>query len=412
VVFVTDGLLRKSVVVCQSLGRRGVDVAVGSTTPLSPAFFSRYCRERVLYPCPRRDPDGFAEAALEYLRRARQPVTLPTDDATLQAVSRHRRDFERVTHVPVPEPDRLAYGFDKGLTTRLAARLGIPHPATTFPRSPEEARLQAAELGRPVVVKPRGSSGGRGMAYPESLDEVAERWAAVDATHPQPMLQERLPTGPKYDACILMDFRGRAVATFVQRELRHFPVQDGLSTLQESVWRPDLVERAVALLRAIGWYGLAEVEFMEHPETGEALLLEINPRFWASVQLAIACGVDFPYLLHQVALGQPVDEVHTYTLGQRCRWLLPGDLLHFLSNPDRGRMDPPFFRFRDGATTYDGLYRDDPGATLGVLLSCGHYLFDRDLWGLLGRRARRGPAVPAGQPPLAAPLPKPLLVGR
>jgi predicted ATP-grasp superfamily ATP-dependent carboligase len=412
VVFVTDGLLRKSLVVCQSLGRRGVDVAVGSTTRLSPAFFSRYCRERVLYPCPRESPDAFAETVLDYLRRDRHPVLLPTDDATLRVVSRYRRDFERLTHAPVPEPDRLAYGFDKAMTTRLAGRLGIPHPATTFPRSAEEARLQAAELGRPVVVKPRGSSGGRGLAYPQTLDEVADAWEAVDATHPAPMLQERLPTGPKYDACVLMDYRGRAVATFVQRELRHFPVQDGLSTLQESVWRPDLVDRAVALLRAIGWYGLAEVEFMEHPGTGEALLLEINPRFWASIQLATACGVDFPYLLHQVALGEPVDEVHTYAVGRRCRWLLPGDLLHFVTNPDRRRMDPPFFSFRDRATTYDGLYRDDPGGTLGVLLSCGHYLFDRDLWGLLRRRTLGGPATTTARPPVVAPPPTPVFAGR
>jgi predicted ATP-grasp superfamily ATP-dependent carboligase len=410
VVLVTDGLLRKSLVVCQSLGRRGVDVAVGSTTRLSPAFFSRYCRERVLYPCPRQRSDAFVETLLAYLRRAEHPVLLPTDDATLAAVSRHRADFERLTHVPVPEPERLAYGFDKGLTMRLAERLGIPHPATALPRSAEEARLHAAQLGRPVVVKPRGSSGGRGIAYPQSLDEVAESWRRVDELHPEPMVQERLPSGRKYDVCVLIGRGGEPVATFVQRELRHFPVQDGLSTLQESVWRPDLVARAVRLLRAIGWYGLAEVEFMEHPESGQTLLLEINPRFWASVQLAMACGVDFPYLLYRVALGQPVEPAHSYAVGRRCRWLLPGDLLHFLTNPERGRMDPPFFRLREPETTYDGLYRDDPGGTLGVLLSCGHYLFDRDLWGLLRRRARGGAETNAHRP---AALPRqPALAGR
>jgi hypothetical protein len=140
------------------------------------------------------------------------------------------------------------------------------------------------------------------------------------------------------------------------------------------------------------------VEYMEHPETGEALFLEINPRFWASVRLAVSCGVDFPFLLYQVARGRPVIPVHEYAVGQRCRWLLPGDVLHFLSNPDRLRLDPPFFA-RGEETVYDGFYGEDQGATLGVLLSCGYYLLDKDLWGLLlrGRKQKRHvEAVPIG----------------
>jgi predicted ATP-grasp superfamily ATP-dependent carboligase len=171
-------------------------------------------------------------------------------------------------------------------------------------------------------------------------------------------------------------------------------VRDGLSTMQESVWRPDLVERAVALLRAIGWYGLAEVEFMEDPTTGEALLFEVNPRFWASIQLAVACGVDFPYLLYQLAMGRAISETHVYTIGRRCRWLVPGDLLHFVVNPERGRLDPPFFDFNDAAMVYDGFYADDQRATLGVLLSTGHYLFDADMWRMLLRRGRTAQSSP------------------
>ncbi|MGH2369244.1 MAG: hypothetical protein ACRDI2_13695 [Chloroflexota bacterium] len=410
-VFIADGLLRKSVVVCQSLGRRGVDVTIGSTTRLSPAFFSRFCRQQMVYPSPVAQPDEFVATLLGYLERHRHDVLLPTDDATLALISRHRNAFERVTHVPIPDPSRLAYGLDKARAMLLAERLGIPHPRTAFVQNAEQARAFASALGRPVVVKPRSSSGGRGIAYPVDVGAAGDAWNAVHATHPYPILQERIPNGPRYDVCVVVDRRGEAVASFVQKELRHFPVRDGMSTLQESVWRPDLVERTLALLREIGWYGLAEVEYMEHPHTGEALLLELNPRFWASVRLAVACGVDFPYLLYQVARGRPVLPVHEYAVGRRCRWLLPGDVLHFLANPDRLRLDPPFFAF-GGETVYDGFYGEDAGATLGVLLSCGHYLLDKDLWGLLlrGRRQRRQEQPVPATPP--TPLPTPHTVPR
>jgi predicted ATP-grasp superfamily ATP-dependent carboligase len=405
-VFVTDGLLRKSVAVCQSLGRRGIDVTVGSSTRLSPAFFSRYCRDRVVYPSPQQAPDAFVDALLGALRHRRHDVLIPTDDATLAAISRYRDDVERVTHVPVPDPDVLAYGLDKAKGTRLAEAAGVPQPPTAYPRDAAEAARLAAEMGGSVVVKPRAMSGGRGIVHVEPGEDVAAAWRRAQATDPEPLLQRCIPDGPRYDVCLLMDRRSRLVASFVQKELRHFPLRDGMSTLQESVWRPDLVERAAALLRILRWYGLAEVEFMEDPTTGEAYFLEINPRFWASVQLAMTCGVDFPHLLYRVAVGETVPEVHTYPVGRRCRWLLPGDILHFLANQERWRMQPSFWQFGGAPTVYDGIYPDDPGATLGVLLSCGHYLFDRDLWGLLARRDRPAPRL---QPqPAPAVLPTPL----
>jgi predicted ATP-grasp superfamily ATP-dependent carboligase len=392
--FVTDALLRKSVVVCQSLGRQGIDVAAGSTTRLSPAFFSRHCRHQLVYPSPKERPDAFIQVMLDYLRRHPHDVLLPTDDATLQVCSRYRTDLERLTRLPFPEPAQLAYGLDKAPTMKLAERLGIPHPRTMLPRSRKEATRMARRLGQPLVIKPRSSCGGRGIAYVAPGEDVGARWEAVHEQHQFPMLQACIPTGAKYDVGVLMDGRGHPKATFVQKELRHFPLRDGLSTMQESVHRPDLVERAVALLQAIGWYGLAEVEFMEHPITGEALLFELNPRVWASIQLAVTCGVDFPYLLHQLALGQPVRESHQYEIGRKCRWLLPGDILHFVVNPDRLRMQPSFFEFREPSTVLDGFYAEDKRATLGVLLSTAHYLFDTDVWSMFGRGQRATKQLP------------------
>lgn len=398
--FVTDGLLRKSVVVCQSLGRHGVNVSAGSTTRLSPTFFSRHCRNTLVYPSPVTQPAVFAERMLDYLGREPHDVLIPTDDASLSVIARYRTDFERVTRLPLPDAPQLAYGLDKARVMQLAERLGIPHPTTRLPATSDEVAALAGQLNGPLVVKPRGSSGGRGITYLAADADISATWLGVHRDYPLPMLQECVPSGPKFDVGVLMDERGSAVASFVQRELRHFPVRDGLSTMQESVWRPDLVERAVTLLRAIGWYGLAEVEFMEDPRTGEALLFEVNPRFWASIQLAITCGVDFPYLLYQLAMGRQVNETHVYTLGRRCRWLVPGDLLHFLVNPERGQLDPPFFDFNDSTMVYDGFYAEDKRATLGVLLSTGHYLFDTDLWRMLLRRGRSAAAT--GQPSPAA----------
>jgi hypothetical protein len=59
-------------------------------------------------------------------------------------------------------------------------------------------------------------------------------------------------------------------------------------------------------------------------------LMEINGRFWNSLPLAIASGVDFPFLLYRMAVEGDVAPVHAYRCGVQCRWLL-GDLRHLVS---------------------------------------------------------------------------------
>jgi predicted ATP-grasp superfamily ATP-dependent carboligase len=98
--------------------------------------------------------------------------------------------------------------------------------------------------------------------------------------------------------------------------------------LSESV-RPDpaLLTHAEALLGALRWTGLAMVEFRRAPD-GRAVLMEINPRLWGSVQLAIDAGADFPALAVALHRGEPIPSVEARP-GVRTRWLL-GDVDHLL----------------------------------------------------------------------------------
>jgi D-aspartate ligase len=61
---------------------------------------------------------------------------------------------------------------------------------------------------------------------------------------------------------------------------------------------------ATRLLRAIGYTGLAEVEFMWNVKQARFELLEVNPRIWAWHGLAIAAGLDLPYVAFADAVGQ------------------------------------------------------------------------------------------------------------
>jgi len=98
---------------------------------------------------------------------------------------------------------------------------------------------------------------------------------------------------------------------------------------------PRLRSHARLLLDKAGWHGVAMVEFKVAPD-GSPYLMEINTRFWGSLQLAIDAGVDFPWLLYQLACGDRPEPVDKYKLGIRLRWLL-GDLDNlYLTLRDKG----------------------------------------------------------------------------
>jgi predicted ATP-grasp superfamily ATP-dependent carboligase len=118
---------------------------------------------------------------------------------------------------------------------------------------------------------------------------------------------------------------GEPLAFFTHRRLREKPPRGGVSVLSESVpLDPVLVSHARALLDKVRWHGVAMVEF-KVSDNRTPYLMEVNTRFWGSLQLAIDAGVDFPWMLYRMACGEPVEPVRKYRAGLRLRWLL-GDL--------------------------------------------------------------------------------------
>ena len=176
-----------------------------------------------------------------------------------------------------------------------------------------------------------------------------------------------------------VDEKGRVKASFVHRRLREYPVLGGASTLRESVRHDEIRDMALTLVKALDWYGVAMVEFKVDPRDGIPKLMEINPRFWGSLSLAVEAGVNFPYLLLRMSRGEDFTPVEQYQVGKKCRWLLPGDILHFIYNPRRARLVREFSHFRDGETAYDIVSLKDPLPALARILTPLTFLYDPDM---------------------------------
>ncbi len=394
-VIVTDGLWRKSVSAIRSLGKAGFHVHVMGDSWLTTGFWSRYADARILAPSAAKDPDGFGHALLEELKRPGQsrPVLIPMEDATLGWISAHAQELANLADFLLPPTHSLAIASDKAKTMQAALEAGIPHPRTVEPKSPADIPACIASLGTKAwVAKPRTSSGSAGVIFHDKLPvrgpigETEEFWTRHWRKHGPLLLQERIPhEGKAVGVSLLMNRDSECLAAFAHQRIREYPTSGGPSTDRISIHDERIISLSIAFLKKLEWRGIAMLEWKLDPTTGEPRLLEINPRFWGSLELAARSGVDFPTLYVRAARDEAVAPVNQYRTGVRCRWMIPGEVLRYLSTPRAERESlREFLRGLPGiAEEWDGT---DLRGTLATIICSGLLALHPRYWKYLRRR--------------------------
>jgi len=355
-IVVTDGHARSALAVVRSLGREGHRVHVCSARAPSLAGSSRYVTEEVVVADPLRDPGRFVDELAAYTRTCRADVLLPMSDEALTAVLPQRHRFD--ARIPFPDMDSYVRGSDKASLLEAAERVGLAVPRQWVAQGPDAVESDAIDdLPFPVVVKPYRSvaaEDGRmvklGVTYASDAQEVRRTLSGLPHAGFPVLLQERI----QGEGCgvFLLIWDGLARATFGHRRLREKPPSGGVSTFCESAAPdPDLVRHCERLLVALGWRGVAMVEFKRSNATGVPYVMEVNGRFWGSLQLAIDAGVDFPALLVRAALGETLPSAPAIRPNVRLRWLW-GDVDHLIA-----RLRAPGPANGSGAGTGRGRFR-------------------------------------------------------
>jgi predicted ATP-grasp superfamily ATP-dependent carboligase len=376
-VLVTDASQRKSVPIIRSLGRKGVKVVAGEDAHVSMGFYSKYTTKSVVYPAPENEI-AFISWLIEGARSGLFDFLFPIDERTMEPVTKHLPELRKHMVIPVVDHPTFTIARNKAKTVETAAGLGIPVPHTLIFSREDDIASKLNDAPIPAVIKATESSGSRGLSYAFDRVKLFDVYMKVHKMYPFPLVQEYIPTGGDTFGVELLCNHGSILRTFVHRRIREFPIKGGPSTLRESYDKPEIVEYAKRLLSGIGWHGVAMVEFKEDPTTGKCMLMEINPKFWGSIALPIKAEVDFPYLLYQIACNIPIGKDPGYAEHIMCRWLVPGDVLHFLANPDRFKLNPSFFQFK--GMHYDLLEFTDLGTLFGMFLSLCKNSLKKDFW--------------------------------
>lgn len=318
------GDARGALAAARGLTAAGWTVGIGASRPTL-ATRSRACHATHRVDGPHDGLEAFAAGVAAAVTAGSYDVVFPSCDRDLLALSRVR---ERIpARVPLPSHERVLRALDKAELTAAAERVGFRVPSTALDVD------DGLELGSgtAVVVKERlhGEGVVSGATHltavlssdPEVLVAQVNR---ISATGGKPLIQEAV-RGKLMALTVLADRDSRVRARVQQVADRTWPRDAGSSVRAHTVAvDSSMALRAAALVADLGWFGIAELQFIV-PPGGEPRLIDFNGRYYGSLSLAIAAGVNLPALWADLALGRDPGPPRDARPGVRFHWLV-GDL--------------------------------------------------------------------------------------
>jgi acetyl-CoA carboxylase biotin carboxylase subunit len=201
---------------------------------------------------------------------------------------------------------------------RIAERVGVPVAAGTRDPLTDEAtgRSEAERIGYPVLLKPAGGGGGKGMRIVRSPSELADAWRGATgegrtAFGDGGLLIERfIEHGRHVEMQILADGRGEVVwlgerDCSVQRRHQKL-IEETPGPSVDPALRARLGDAAVRIAKEAGYRNAGTCEFLVAPD-GSFVFLEVNTRLQVEHPVTeMVTGLDLVALQLRIASGEPL----------------------------------------------------------------------------------------------------------
>jgi predicted ATP-grasp superfamily ATP-dependent carboligase len=300
----------------RTLGRLGIPVYAITEDSFTPAALSRYCRGSFVWPTTgREDPEQLVEGLMEIGEKLGRPtVPVPTDEEAAVLLAEHAGLLSEHFLLPDVQP---------GLPRKLASKLGlyelcrehaVATPASAFPSTSAALASFASQASFPVVAKNLEAwvrrrapvvAGTTVLGSEQELLAAAQDWTA----EPSVILQEYIPREHAQDWIVHLycDADSNCLVEFTGIKMRSWPPHAGMTACARTAPNPVLAQEAARFCRAIGFSGIADLDWRLDLRDGQYKLLDFNPRVGAQFRLfETEAGLDVVRAMHLDLTGRPV----------------------------------------------------------------------------------------------------------
>ncbi|HEX4125097.1 MAG TPA: carbamoyl-phosphate synthase large subunit [Tepidisphaeraceae bacterium] len=218
--------------------------------------------------------------------------------------------------------DAIHRGEDRQAFKDLMIQIGLKVPKSGVVHAMPEAREVLRELGLPLIIRPAFTLGGTGggIAYNiEEFEQTVQR--GLNASPVTEVLIEQSVLGWKeYELEVMRDKADNVVIICSIENLDPMGVHTGdsitvapIQTLTDKEYQR-MRDASIAVIRAVGVEtGGSNIQFAINPDTGEMVVVEMNPRVSRSSALASkATGYPIAKIAAKLAVGYTLDELPNY----------------------------------------------------------------------------------------------------
>lgn len=339
-ILILDAETRSTLASVRALANSNLEIAICSHSKWALAAASKYTDITFKIENPKNNPKEYCSSLIKLIASYKPQMLIPTTDESLNLCYSIKEELIKYCVFPFPEKNTYEKINNKFELLEIAKKHSINVPETMF--IPEISKRNSKDIeaiknfSYPAVLKPVSTTSifqqifiKPEIYYPITADEALLKLSEKNNNHINYLLQQRI-TGSGTGFFALCK-KGEPYAIFAHKRVLEKPPSGGVSVLSESIPLEEApIKESLSLLKELSWDGVAMLEY-KRDLLGKPYLMEINPRFWGSLQLSINCGINFPFLLHKLFLGESLELQKEYSLNQRLRWEI-GTFDHFFIN--------------------------------------------------------------------------------
>lgn len=303
-VLIPDGERRhlESVVYCLSQ-ISGIEIHVMSNKKDDPLRYSRFVSSYTVYPMTENEKQWMSYLNSE-LEKNNIDILLPVFEERIKTLIKYKKQLKNEKAlVALPSLQSFDTANRKELLSRHLKLNNLQGPDSIYIAPGSYGQIKTSSLSFPLLAKPTEmTDSGKGIQLFRNRVELD--YFFMQQTNGVSYLLQKFIDG--YDlGCNVLCKNGHVLAYTIQKgnlwdNKSPYSPQIGLDFLYEE----EVLSIVMKLMKSLNWSGVANVDMLYDEKNNEFHILEVNPRYWSTLDASLIAGVNFPYLQCLTAIGE------------------------------------------------------------------------------------------------------------
>ncbi|TDU34497.1 ATP-grasp domain-containing protein [Gelidibacter sediminis] len=302
-ILVPDAESHLSIYVINSLSQiKDIKIFIMSNEKYTPLRYSRHIHHFSYYIKSEHALDWISNINIE-IKTHQIDMIMPIFENGIETIIKYRNYLKTNKVCLLPSFKNFEIAKNKWLLSKHLLGNDIPSPRTIL-YSPQHT-FNLEQFTFPIILKPILETGGGDGVYFFENSEAFQSHVLKTKIISDQIVQEYVKG---YDiGCSVLCENGKILAFTIQKGtmLNSNPFRPLLGV--KFVFEDDLYKTVEKLMKSLHWSGVAHIDLKYDAENKMFKVIEINPRFWGSLDASLMAGVNFPYLYCLASLNQRFD---------------------------------------------------------------------------------------------------------